>query len=83
MIMDAEQNCLDCESLKFNGIVKMPSEDGYDCIACKRRIIDFYMIKNGSAETVMKKLYPPYGIPEFCPILKDFMVETKEEMEFV
>ncbi len=83
MILEIEQNCLECQHLKFNGIVKMPSEDGYDCLMCKKRVVDFYLIRNGSAEGVMKKLYPPYGIPEFCPIMKDFEIDTKEEMEFV
>lgn len=83
IMMEIEQNCLECRHLKFNGSVKMPSEDGYDCVVCNTRVIDFYLIKNTSAEAAIKKLYPPYGIPDFCPIMKDFIVENKEEMEFV
>lgn len=83
MMMEIEQSCLECSNFKFNGVVKMPSEDGYDCLACKMRVVDFYLIRNKSAETVMKKLYPPYGIPDFCPIIKDFTVDAKEEMEYM
>ena len=82
-MLEVEQNCLGCSHLKFNGLVKMPSEDGYDCVKCSRRVVDFYLIRNRSAESVMKKLYPPYGIPDFCPISKDFEIDVKEEMDFV
>lgn len=81
--LEIDAGCFGCSYLKFNGIVKMPSEDGYDCMKCNIRVIDFFMIKNGSSEEAMKKMYPPYGVPEFCPISKDFIVEGKEEMEFI
>jgi hypothetical protein len=61
----------------------MPSEDGYDCVKCSKRAVDFYLIRNRFAESAMKKLYSPYVISDFCPIPKDFEIEMKEEMDFV
>ena len=54
--LEIDAGCFGCSYLKFNGIVKMPSEDGYDCMKCNIRVIDFFMIKNGSSEEAMKKL---------------------------
>ena len=44
--LEIDAGCFGCSYLKFNGIVKMPSEDGYDCMKCNIRVIDFFMIKN-------------------------------------
>ncbi len=82
-MIEIEHSCFGCAHLKVNSVIKMPADDGYDCAACSQRVLDFYMLKNKSSDAAMKKLYPPYGIPEFCPIIKDFTINVKEEMEYV
>lgn len=80
MIVFVERVCSECSNYRFNASTKTHVEDGYDCAVCGQRVVDFFLIKNRPAESVLKKLYPPYGVPDFCPALKR---ETEEELEFV
>jgi len=82
-MMDIEQSCFECSHFRFNSLIKAPSVDGYDCLASQKRVLDMHMIRDKNPQSVMVKLYPPYGIPEFCPVVKDMFVDSKEEMEFV